>query len=482
MSFASVEFLIFFSIFIPLYFALPSRLRVGAILIASYIFYAYWNATYIFLIVGSTLIDYFVGLALERTTHQRHRQLYLATSLTTNLAVLALFKYYLFFTTTLTDIGEMIGGSWAFPTLYLVLPVGISFYTFQSMSYSIEVYRGAQKAEKSFTKFAAYIAFFPQLVAGPIERPDNILPQFDKEQSIDYQRIASGMRLILWGLVKKVVIADYLAPYVNTVYATPQSYTGLPLLIATFFFSFQIYCDFSAYSDMAIGTARVMGFKLMDNFRQPYFATSVSQFWRRWHISLSTWFRDYLYIPLGGNRVSQTRQLFNMMVVFLASGLWHGANLTFVFWGFLHGLYVVIESFLGRHRSTENRSKIATVGRIITTFLLTMLAWIFFRATTIYDGFYIVSNIFNFVGIGTSIASPIIENGSIAGGTYLITSFSLILFLLAADWVDMKYGLLDVIEKLPRAIRWAIYYTAVAMIFVALNSIDLVQDFIYFQF
>ncbi|MCE7945771.1 MAG: MBOAT family protein, partial [Chlorobi bacterium CHB1] len=305
MLFHSLEFIIFFPVVVAIYFLAPLRFRQFFLLLASYYFYMCWKAEYAVLILLSTGIDYVAALHMHKTSGR----------------------------------GNIF---YEFPLFDILLPVGISFYTFQTLSYTIDVYRSEKTPERNFIKFALYVTFFPQLVAGPIERSTRLLPQFDHEHKFDANRVVSGLRLMLWGFFKKLVIADRLALYVNEVYNNPADYTGLPVIIATYFFAFQIYCDFSAYSDIAIGAARVLGFDLMKNFRQPYLAQSIGEFWKRWHISLSTWFRDYLYIPLGGNRVSRLRWYVNLMAVFLISGLWHGANWTFVVWGALHGSYFVL--------------------------------------------------------------------------------------------------------------------------------------------
>ena len=305
-------------------------------------FYMAFVPVYLLILLFTIAIDYCAGLLIEAAPGSR-RKLYLAMSLVANVGVLAVFKYYSFFIGNANALLYWGGSEAALPLLRVVLPIGLSFHTFQAMSYTIEVYRRHQKAERHFGIFALYVLFYPQLVAGPIERPQNILPQFHQKQYFDYNRVVSGLQLMAWGLFKKVVIADRLALLVNEVYNTPTHYQGLPLLVATVFFSVQIYCDFAGYSDIALGSARVMGFDLMTNFSRPYFSRSLPEFWRRWHISLSTWFKDYVYLPLGGNRVALPRACFNLFFVFIISGLWHGASWTFIIWGALHGAYLVGE-------------------------------------------------------------------------------------------------------------------------------------------
>lgn len=341
MLFNSLQFLLFLPVVVALYFATPHRFRWALLLLASYYFYAAWRPEYLLLIIASTLVDYLCALRMGRLESRRRRKKYLVLSLGSNLGLLFGFKYLTFFNESTRAVFDQLNIFYGVPTFEILLPVGISFYTFQTLSYTIDVYRGARPPERHLGIFALYVSFFPQLVAGPIERSTRLLPQFFQHHGFDAGRVQSGLRLILWGFFKKIVIADRLAVYVNAVYANPSAYDGPSLLLATYFFAFQIYCDFSAYSDIAIGSARVMGFELMQNFRRPYFARSIQEFWQRWHISLSTWFRDYVYLPLGGNRVPTWRWYTNLLLVFLVSGLWHGANWTFVVWGALHGTYLV---------------------------------------------------------------------------------------------------------------------------------------------
>jgi len=335
MLFNSLDFLIFFPVIVGLYFALSPKYRWVLLLGASYYFYMCWKAEYIILIVFSTLVDYFAARQMARIQEKKKRRPFLYLSLLSNLGLLFFFKYWNFFsgeTRALLDSWNIMADV---PTFQLLLPVGISFYTFQTLSYTIDVYNGKLEPEKNLGRFALYVSFFPQLVAGPIERATHLLPQLRQTFDFDYQRVVSGLQQMLWGFFKKVVIADRLAVYVNEIYASPGDENGLALLLATYFFAFQIYCDFSGYSDIAIGAARVMGYDLMENFRTPYLSKSIREFWSRWHISLSTWFRDYLYIPLGGNRVPQVRWFLNLFIVFVVSGFWHGANWTFLIWGAL---------------------------------------------------------------------------------------------------------------------------------------------------
>ena len=338
MLFHSFAYFTFFPCVVALYFAIPPRHRWALLLAASYYFYAAWKPEYLLLIVASTLVDYLVGLGLGRHREPRVRRWLLAASLILNLGLLGVFKYADFFGQSLAGLARALGGGRNIPALNLLLPVGISFYTFQTLSYTIDVYRGEREPERHLGRFALYVSFFPQLVAGPIERSTHLLPELRAARPFDLDRVLSGLLLFAWGLFKKLVIADRAAAFVDAVYADPERFQGPTIIVATYLFAFQIYADFSGYSDMAVGSARVMGIELMENFDRPYAARSITDFWRRWHISLSTWFRDYLYIPLGGNRVVPRRRLFNVLVVFVLSGLWHGASWTFVAWKAYHSV------------------------------------------------------------------------------------------------------------------------------------------------
>ena len=357
------------------------------------------------LILGFTIvIDYFAGILLE-TTEGKKRKYWLIASLIANVGVLAIFKYYNFMNDNLSALLNSIGYENQVPRLGILLPIGLSFHTFQAMSYTFEVYRGNQKAERNFGIYSLYVMFYPQLVAGPIERPQNLIHQFYKKHFFEYNRVVEGLKMMLWGLFMKLVIADRLAIYVNTVYNNADQHTGKTLALATVFFAFQIYCDFAGYSNIAIGAAKVMGFKLMTNFNRPYFSRSISEFWKRWHISLSTWFKDYLYISLGGNRVSIPRWYFNLFIVFAISGLWHGANWTFIIWGALNGFYLVFAIVTEKWRKKFNSfiyldraPKIHNFLQILVTFVLACFAWVFFRANNTADAFHILKSILSFNG------------------------------------------------------------------------------------
>jgi D-alanyl-lipoteichoic acid acyltransferase DltB (MBOAT superfamily) len=483
MIFTSPEFVIFFAVVIPLYFFVPHRFRWILLLVASYFFYAYGNIQYLPLIILSTAVDYIAARMIHNSDQPRVRTLFLVASLVVNLGVLFIFKYFDFFNQSLSVALNAANISYQSRTLNLILPIGISFYTFQSMAYTIDVYRRQIEPERHPGKFATFVAFFPQLVAGPIERAGNLLPQFNISARFDQTRTVEGLRLILWGFFKKIVIADRLAIYVNTVYNDVGVYTGWNLILATVFFAFQIYCDFSAYSDIAIGTAKILGIDLMQNFRQPYFSRSAREFWGRWHISLSGWFRDYVYIPLGGNRVAGGRHLLNLLIVFLLSGLWHGASWTFVIWGALHGLYVVADAFLhqrGLRLWGGNQSLWIQALKIGGTFAFVCFAWIFFRANSFSDALYILNHLFVF-GENGSLSDPL-SSGLLGAQVEFFLSFGLIGLLLVVDAATARWGFDRLFTVSPVYVRWVIYYAlGSAVIFSGLYGLG-AQEFIYFQF
>lgn len=483
MLFNSFEFAIFFPLVVIGYFLLPPRFRWAFLLGASYYFYMCWKAEYLVLIVISTLIDYVAGLRMGKTAVRSRRKKYLLLSLVANLGILFTFKYANFFSESLRVALNQFNIFYDMPMFDLLLPVGISFYTFQSMSYTIDVYRGEQQPERHLGKFALYVAFFPQLVAGPIERSLRLLPQFDRVFKFDYERVVSGLRLMLWGFFKKLVIADRLAIYVNEAYNHPAEYQGLTLLLATYFFAIQIYCDFSGYSDIAIGAARVMGYDLMTNFRQPYFSKSISEFWRRWHISLSTWFRDYLYIPLGGNRVGKQRWYFNLFAVFVISGLWHGANWTFVVWGALHGGYLIFaivtadwRQKLAHWSGLAKRPALHNLLRTLITFHLVLFAWIFFRANSLSEAFMIIGNM---AVLDFSLESLKSLNIALGWGELLVAIGS-ILFLELAHLLQSRGKVHSWITARPAALRWSVYY--LLLLAIAFFGVFNHSEFIYFQF
>lgn len=434
------------------------------------------------LILGFTIVvDYFAGIEIENAKG-RKRKLFLILSLIANIGVLAFFKYFNFINFNLTFLLHNFNVNNPLPYLSILLPIGLSFHTFQAMSYTIEVYRGRHAAERHFGIYALYVMFYPQLVAGPIERPQNILYQFREKHNFNYQNVTGGLKLAAWGLFKKVVIADRLSIVVDTVYNHPQNFNSFSLILATVFFAFQIYCDFSGYSDMAIGIARVMGFKLMTNFNKPYQAKSLNEFWQRWHISLSTWFRDYLYIPLGGNRVTIPRWYLNLFIVFLVSGLWHGANWTYIIWGALHGFYLIFALVTQRFREKFNNTlfidKIPFLSTLIT-FLLVAFAWIFFRADNVSLALYIAKHIF------TGIPNLIKNHHHLIEGFGLNNKemglcVLLILFLQVAEYVQSRINFVQKLSEKPVYIRFAAYY--ILLVMIAVFGVFSQRQFIYFQF
>lgn len=479
MTFVSLEFILFFCIVVPLALALPWRWRTALLLAASLFFYAAGAGGYLLVLLFSMGVDYSVGRALARTERPGRRVALLCLSLAANFGVLFTFKYANFVVESLNALSAALGLPLRLPPTTLPLPIGISFYTFQSVAYTIDVYRRAIAPERSPLVFGVFVSFFPQLVAGPISRAGLLLPQLRVGVRFDPDRTVEGLRLILWGFFKKVVIGDNVAGYVNAVYNAPHDHTGLPLIVATLLFGVQIYCDFSAYSDIAIGVARILGVELAVNFRQPYLSRSVREFWSRWHISLSTWFRDYLYIPLGGSRVAFPRALLNLFIVFLVSGLWHGASWTFVVWGALHGLFVVSEAIARRLRG-EGRALLRGWGGWLLTFVLVNFAWVFFRAGTIEQAWYIVTHSLAFAADGWSLTAIAAAGGWSIGR--LAVAGGLVLLLFGADVIDAKGGLMPMLDRLPGGVRWALYYSLTGAVFVALNALASVQQFIYFQF
>jgi len=475
MLFNSIDFVFFFIIVTTGYFLLPQKYRWILLLAASCYFYMAFVPVYILILGFTIVIDYFAGIYIEKT-EGKNRKLLLICSLIANIGVLVVFKYYNFLNESFGYVLNDMGYKNPIPYLSILLPIGLSFHTFQAMSYTIEVYRGNQKAEKHFGIYSLYVMFYPQLVAGPIERPQNILHQMHEEHKFDYARVVSGLQLMLWGFFKKLVVADRLSIYVNSVYSHPDLHNGSSVAIASFFFAVQIYCDFSGYSDMAIGCARVMGFDLMINFRRPYFAKSISEFWGRWHISLSTWFRDYLYIPLGGNRVARYRVYLNLMVVFIVSGIWHGANYTFIVWGILHGFYTLSGTIFKPYgqqlaESSGINQKVLNVFNILFNLLIVTFAWIFFRAATIGDAFSLIRNL---KSIG---AAPFTGDG-ISNMAHCILAI-LLLFIIEykMEYLSEKFNL---ITDNRIWVRWG---STIAFLFIILLfGVFSGGQFIYFQF
>lgn len=488
MLFNSIEFLLFFPIVTILFFLLPHKFRWFHLLVASCVFYMYFIPIYIVILFATIIIDYFAGILIENAEGQR-RKLWLVMSLVANIGVLAVFKYYNFFAENIIEAFHLAGSSVNIPLLTIALPIGLSFHTFQAMSYTIEVYRGNHKAERHFGIYALYVMFYPQLVAGPIERPQNVLYQFHEKKYLSYENVSHGMRIILWGMIKKVVIADRLALYTTDIFNHPYDKSATALAIGALFFSFQIFCDFSGYSDIAIGTARVMGFKLMTNFNKPYHSRNISEFWKRWHISLSTWFRDYLYITLGGNRVALPRVYFNLFFVFLVSGFWHGANWTFIIWGALHGFYLVFalatKNLRARIVDITGISKLPWLNNsldVVITFVLAVYAWIFFRANTASDAFFIARKTLQFPAeVLRAIRTRHINFMELPNiYAWIIPGFISIICLEIAHIIQLRYRLTETFDQRPALLRWSMYYAGFfLMVFCGVYEKN---QFIYYQF
>ncbi|MFZ3382387.1 MAG: MBOAT family O-acyltransferase [Candidatus Methanoperedens sp.] len=426
-------------------------------------------------------VDYLAGIYIEKTEDKKKKKIFFSISIITTILILFIFKYFNFFNANFAKLADVLHWNYSIAALSLLLPIGLSFHTFQSLSYVVEVYRGKQKAEKNFGIYSLYVMFYPQLVAGPIERPQNLLHQFYEEHNFNYNDFADGLKLMLWGFFMKVVIADRLAIVVNTVYNNPTNYTGIPLIVATVFFAFQIFCDFAGYSTIAIGIARVMGFRLMKNFNRPYFSKSIHEFWRRWHISLSTWFKDYIYIPLGGNRVTVSRWYYNLFIISMISGLWHGANWTFIIWGALHAFYSIFSLM------TQNiRAKAVQIFRIDktpifysmiqigVTFILVNIGWIFFRANSLGDAWYILTHIHIINGINDSIQSLGLRR------LELLIALISITFMIFIHILQEKKSVMSYLSSKPTWVKWTIYLIFINLI-LSFGVFNYTQ-FIYFQF
>lgn len=478
MLFNSFEYFLFFPAVVLLFFILPFKWRNAMLLVASYYFYMQWKWQFGFLMLFTSVVNYVAGLKIANTDNLFSKKIWLTVALVISFGILVYYKYANFFISSFIDTASMFGFSVRGSYLNVILPVGISFFTFQALSYTLDVYFKKMKVESNLLQFLLFVSFFPQLVAGPIERASNLLDQFKEKHYFNSRSVLLGGKMIIWGLFKKVVIADRLASYTDSIYSNPELYGGSTLLLATFFFTFQIYCDFSGYSDIAIGSARIMGFRLMQNFNLPYIASSISDFWKRWHISLSTWFGDYVYKPLGGNRVGLSRWIFNIFFVFLVSGLWHGANWTFVIWGGMHGTYYLIE-YLFRRASIAIgindilvKSSLWKILKIGITFVIVMIAWVFFRADNVQDAWLVIERIF------TDFSTPLYL-GSSAFETML--GLLLILFLFAVQ-ILQSFGIVSIYfspSRVPAVLRWATM--AIFLLLIGLLGVSSAQ-FIYFQF
>lgn len=477
MLFNSIEFFVFIPIvFFFYWFVTNKNLKAQNLLIAvaSYVFYGWWDWRFLSLIAFSSLIDYTIGILLTKNENPFRRKLLLWISISVNLGFLGFFKYYNFFIESLVSSFLFFGSELTVDSLNIVLPVGISFYTFQTLSYTIDVYKKKLEPTRNFVAFIAFVSFFPQLVAGPIERATNLLPQFYKKRDFIYSNAVDGMRQVLWGLFKKVVIADNCAKYANLIFNNSDDYSGSTLLFGAFMFSFQIYCDFSGYSDIAIGVSRLFGFNLMRNFAFPYFSRDIAEFWRRWHISLSTWFRDYLYIPLGGSRGGTSMKIRNTFIIFIVSGFWHGANWTFVVWGALNALYFLPLMLLGKNRVNTDMvaehkmlPNFKEIFQMTITFLITLIAWVFFRADSISHAISFIKNMLNMSLFGASEIFP--QN-----------ILLLLLFFIIVEWIG-RHGqyAIEKMDSIYRPLRWAFYILIIILMFSFTGE---EQEFIYFQF
>jgi alginate O-acetyltransferase complex protein AlgI len=466
MLFNSFAFLVFFPVITILFFLLPHRFRWILLLAASCVFYMFFIPVYILILVFTILVDYFAGILIENSA--QHKKIWLTASIIANIGTLAFFKYYNFF---VHDINGAFNTHWVL--LHIILPIGLSFHTFQALSYTIEVYKGNYKAEKHLGLYALYVLFYPQLIAGPIERPQHMFHQFKTEQHFEWQNILDGLRLMLWGFFMKLVIADRLSAYVAAVFDHPNHFHPLNIWIGVFFFSIQIYCDFAGYSNIAIGSAKTMGYELMLNFNKPYFAVNLRDYWHRWHISLSTWFRDYVYKPLGGSLKSNGRTILNIMIVFTLSGLWHGAGWNFIIWGILNGVGLVVYTFI--HKQYPIKGRVASFIGWITTMLFIGFGWIFFRASSFAAAIGILKAMFT--GSGVSFTTAILYNHFAYGNiNLLIVLFCIVIMF----WIEKMYDprLLAVNRSSVKDILFCVTMILLILFFGVFTK----QSFIYFQF
>lgn len=487
MLFNSLTFLIFLVCILSLYYILPYKYKWYLLLIGSCIFYMAWRIEFIFLILFSSFFNYYIGLLIEK--YENKSKTILTTGLIINFLILFIFKYSIFINHSFMSIYNYFNIPYPIKDFDIILPMGISFYTFQATSYTIDIYRKRYKAEKNILKVSLYIMFFPQLVAGPIERADNLLNQLFLNHKLNIYNISMGIKIMLIGYFKKIVIADRIAILVNTVYNSPYDYNGISFIIATIFFAIQLYCDFSGYSDIAIGCAKLFNINLMENFKSPYFSKSVKEFWTRWHISLSTWFKDYLYIPLGGNRKGIIKTYFNLMITFLVSGIWHGANWTFILWGGLNGFYQIVGDLKNRFLKSINFNiknkyinRFFNIFRTLITFSLICFSLIFFRANTVKDAFYIINNLFSDIqnvnniqylyNISTQLGLNIFE-------ILMATACIMILFII--EIFEYKQRIYITLNKLPFIIRFIFYYI-ITIIILSMGVFSNAGQFIYFQF
>ena len=499
MLFNSIDFVIFMPVVFLLYWFVANRnlrLQNSLLLASSYVFYGWWDWRFLGLIIFSSTVDYLVGIGFSRTDDKRRRKFLLLTSVFVNLGLLGFFKYFNFFSDSFAEAFRLFGSSFEPARLNLILPIGISFYTFQTLSYTIDIYRKKIEPTSDILSFYAFVSFFPQLVAGPIERATTLLPQFFKKRTFDSARAADGLRQILWGMFKKVVIADNLAVFVNIIFENSTDYSGTTLILGNVFFAFQVYCDFSGYSDIAIGTARLFGFDLMKNFSFPFFSRDIAEFWRRWHISLTTWFRDYLYIPLGGSRGGKMSKVRNVFIIFVVSGFWHGASWKFVFWGALNAIYFLPLLILEKHKvhvGPISKGRIfptlSELYGMVVTFSLIVYSLIFFRADSFSHAFYYGVSIFT----GLVVKASYLQTLQFIDWYDAYTMIVILLAFIVVEWFtrNRDHGLDFTKSKLPKTMRWGIYAgVAMITIFYMAGQMDMniwmesqdQEGFIYFQF
>lgn len=484
MLFNSGQFIYFFVVVVGIYFLLPQKWRTIFLLLASCYFYIVFVPKYILVLGTVIVIDYFAGIYIEKSQGLK-RKLLLGASLFANIGILVFFKYFNFFDANIHALAEFLHWNYSLKLLNVILPIGLSFHTFQALSYTIEVYKGRQKSEHHFFTYALYVMFFPQLVAGPIERPYNLLHQFYEEHKFEYQRITDGLKLMAWGFVKKAVIADRLAVLVNMVYGDLNNFHGAEFMIAAVFFSFQLYCDFSGYTDIARGAAKVLGFKLMENFERPFFSKSIAEFWRRWHISLSSWFRDYVYYPIAfSGRRSETRLFLAILVTFFLSGFWHGAGWTYIIWGVLYGVYIIVSILTKNLREKiwqllglASAVKFRNVAAVFITFSLVTLTTVFFRASSVSEAIYIFRHLFS--GLNKDQLKNFLPNLQMTPQTFIL-SVLLILALVCVELLQRKGDLIPRLNKQPVWLRWLVYYFVFFVILFL--SVGSGKQFIYFQF
>jgi alginate O-acetyltransferase complex protein AlgI len=479
MLFNSLQYLLFLPIVFLIYWFLnKQKLQYQNLflLLVSYYFYSCWDWRFLFLLIFSTALDYFTGIKMHQATNKKNKSIWFWLSITVNLGFLGVFKYYNFFAISFAEALSSIGFHANFWTLQVILPIGISFYTFHGLSYVIDIYKNRIEPEKNIVSYSLFVSYFPLLVAGPIERATHLLPQIKKKRVFNYNQAVDGLRQILWGLFKKMVIADNCAEYANLIFDNPNHYNGSSLLFGAIFFAFQIYGDFSGYSDIALGTSKLFGIDLLKNFNYPYFSRDIAEFWRRWHISLSSWFRDYLYVPLGGSKGSMWLKIRNTFIIFIVSGFWHGANWTFIFWGLLNAIFILPSIIL---KTNRNNLEIVAKGKIfptikegfqiLITFLLTVLAWIFFRADNLHDAFHYIAKLFS-----TSIFQLPSKR----------PSFGILIFLMLfvfTEWIGREndFALQKIGFKWNRMFRWILYVLIILIILIFTGK---EQEFIYFQF